>query len=479
VSVLVNLVVAGAAGLCLLVAWYFIYHYYWLRDRSFSNVAGFVLYIFLPLVLAALGLAALRLSIVWKSRIALFLFSSLVSALSVEIAIGIWRSLPTIVTETQIEEMAGIAARAGRGFDRRTVGKVLGDLHKSGIDAYPAAAPSALLRRQVDGTQRSKLDNGGELLPLGGVSNKTSVLCNEGLGYTIFDNDEHGFHNPKGLWRRGRVEVAVVGDSYVQGYCVPSENSFVAEIRKRYPVTLSVGSGGMGPLMSLAAVKEYLQFLRPKIVLWAYYEGNDARDLKVESGSSLLMRYLAGGYQGLIDRQPEIDRRLSAFLKGEMAKGRLAKLGEELVEELKDLEAGVEKLESAPKLSNLRDAAGLVFAQSTVEHRTGPIRYIGETSDLHSRILAQAKAQIAAWGGRVYFVYLPAWRPNWDAHEEDREIARIVSSLEIPMIDLRPAFRAHGDPLALFPFRMHNHYNIEGHRLVADEILRFIARDHR
>ncbi len=42
----------------------------------------------------------------------------------------------------------------------------------------------------------------------------------------------------------------------------------------------------------------------------------------------------------------------------------------------------------------------------------------------------------------------------------------------VPVIDLDPAFRATGDPLALFPFRLPGHDTAEGHALVAQTVLR-------
>ena len=59
-----------------------------------------------------------------------------------------------------------------------------------------------------------------EVIPLGGVGSVKTVYCNEGGEYTIYDADERGFSNPKGLWG-APAEVAVIGDSYTQGACVP------------------------------------------------------------------------------------------------------------------------------------------------------------------------------------------------------------------------------------------------------------------
>ena len=71
---------------------------------------------------------------------------------------------------------------------------------------------------------------------------------------------------------------------------------------------------GNGPLFELAQIKEYLPALKPKIVLWFYYEGNDLSNLKIEKQSALLRRYLEGGFtQNLLDRQADIDRVLTEY----------------------------------------------------------------------------------------------------------------------------------------------------------------------
>lgn len=48
------------------------------------------------------------------------------------------------------------------------------------------------------------------------------------------------------------------------------------------PRTLNLGMGGIGPLHELAILKEYGSVVRPKVVLWVYYEGNDLADLSHE-----------------------------------------------------------------------------------------------------------------------------------------------------------------------------------------------------
>ena len=48
----------------------------------------------------------------------------------------------------------------------------------------------------------------------------------------------------------------------------------------------------------------------------------------------------------------------------------------------------------------------------------------------------------------------------------------IVNKLEISIIDInKELFSKHKDPLSLFPFRSHGHYNEKGYKLVAKKIL--------
>ncbi len=47
--------------------------------------------------------------------------------------------------------------------------------------------------------------------------------------------------------------------------------------------------------------------------------------------------------------------------------------------------------------------------------------------------------------------------------------------LQIPVIDIEPAFSAHEDPLSLFPFRRFGHYNEAGNRIVAATVLESLS----
>ena len=98
---------------------------------------------------------------------------------------------------------------------------------------------------------------------------------------------------------------------------------------------------------------------------------------------------------------------------------------------------------------------------------------------LFRAVLLQAKASAKTWGGSLYFLYLPQWEryAMRSLVKQDREqVLEIVANLKIPVIDLHDAFESHGDPLSLFPVRQSGHYNTDGNRLLAETILKRLAK---
>ena len=207
-------------------------------------------------------------------------------------------------------DAAQLSKKFGVQIDTRNASEVIADLNKSGVDTIPFVSPGNNLFVERDGYRESVISVGGtEVIPLAGISNKLTLLCNENGQWVSYKSDAHGFNNPDpAIWKSAGVDIAALGDSFAQGYCVPPEKSFVGLIRQRYPVTLNLGIAGDGPLMMLATMREYLDEIKPKIVLWFYCEDNDLVELQGERRTALLTRYLEGDFkQSLIAQQTDID----------------------------------------------------------------------------------------------------------------------------------------------------------------------------
>jgi hypothetical protein len=471
------------AGLgCALALLYVVYHYHWIHDRHFAGPAGRWLYCGLPALLTVLFLGSLRLR---ASRKIKFVFISTVLATGLfvdELILEGQRYLsenwPSEITEETGSKRATFARRLGVSFDMRTRFQVIADLRKKGVDAFPPPDPLIFESKNLDGTLTWNVSWAGhQLYPLGGIANKTTVFCNENGAYAIYDSDEHGFHNPGGIWSHP-IDIAAVGDSFTHGACVPPDRSFVSLIRKLHPATLNLGVRANGPLSELATLVEYLPPLRPKLVLWFYFEGNDVIELAAERRNPVLLRYLEAGLsQHLVSRQTEIDQRIRELvskLEAEVA-AKEKRLQERVVTKL------VDSLVEIGTLSELRQRLGLIYSKN-LQVQAGLASEAGELDPellaLLRKILSKGKDAVDSWHGSLYFVYLPDWERY--AHPEravkNREaILQMVRSLGLPLIDLHPTFQAHHDPLSLFPFRGFGHYNEAGHALVAHTVLRSIA----
>jgi hypothetical protein len=270
------------------------------------------------------------------------------------------------------------------------------------------------------------------------------------------------------------MAIVAVGDSFTQGNCVSSNKNFMALIRKQHANTLNLGMSGEGPLLMLAALTEYLPAVKPKVVLWFFFEGNDFVELSKESKSPMLRQYVEGGFnQALVDRQAAVDGALIQYVEREM-KRELAKRGE----------AGkgdgyadgswyrIRALADVPRLSRLRAALGVLYGRAVGDPQDW---YSQNQLDLFRTVLMRANQLAVEAGGTLYFVYLPArdrYVYGQDYHRES--ILAIVKRTGVPIVDVHDAFQREGDAMRFFPFGRFGHYNEEGNRLVAAEVLRSI-----
>jgi hypothetical protein len=477
-----NMVFGAVALVCFLILPYSFYNYSWKGDRWFTSWQGITLYYAGPAAAAVLCTFCLRLKAGPKINLAILVSSSILSLYGAETYLNLRRAH----IETQPlwgddfikrrSEVQSLAGKEGVKFDFRTKLDVFLNLRRAGVNVVPS--PGVQFAIQIDGE---------EVVTFGGISNKTTVFCNETGERTIYQSDEHGFHNPRGLWNSERVEIIALGDSLTEGGCVPSDKNFVARIRRYHPATSNLGLGGHGPLTMLGLLKETLTVIKPKIAIWFYFEASDAIDLFREQKNQLLRRYLEGDFtQNLFSRQESVDRALMDYTEKELAE-ELSKGNPGIAKVL--LRQSQAKLLDIVKLTTVRTRIGLVRGhdEQSLEHGAVAEDTLGlEMTDkdlkVFREILSQAKKAMIESNGQLYFVYLPAWErygyPPYARKDRDR-VLFTVKSLEIPAIDIHPVFQSHRDPLSLFPFRRFGHYNEAGHRLVAKEVLKAISLDGR
>ena len=417
---------------------------------KFSNdeLSGYYLKLILIGVIGLIFFGfGLRLKIDLKVNLSVMLVTTVITVYGFETYSGFFRE--------KINLRAIKAKQMSVSYDTRTKIEVLDDLIDFGIKAFPNVGPGA------------HLTDNGTIYNFGGISNITTILVNESGYYPIIKTDEHGFNNPRGLYNENAVDIVLSGDSFTEGLSVNWNESISAVLREAGYRAISIGKRDNGPLLEFAALKEYAESLKPKIVLWVYY-ANDMDELIEEVKSPFLRKYLNkdGFSQNLISRQEEIDSVLINYVQRERVRERKKKIVDII------------------KLTKLRNWIHLVPKPKSA------------LTTIFKDILQQSKQMVSEWGGEMYFVYLPSFHSQTSpvysqtspvqgnhyslSEERNREIVmQTATELDIPIIDIHnEVFKTHPDPLSLFPFRVSGHYNAEGYRLVAEAIRKQLDADH-
>lgn len=471
---LAGLVLVAAGTSVFSLFGYYFYYYTLTGQRQFTTPAYFVMYYVVPLTMTGLLFASLRLAPAGRVKLSLLLATSCALVCAVELLME-WR-ITSASTRSVMAVLAGSADKKkdaaalgkqwGVEIDPRTEDEVIASLRTNGVDPVPIVTPTEDLRNtQPDGSVTSVIRiDGQEMIPLGAISNRLTVLCNENGQWVHYQSDGHGFNNANEIWQQDRLEIAAVGNSFAQGWCVRPEENFLALIRRRHPATLNLGMGGDGPLMMLATFNEFVPRFRPQYVLWFYFEGYDLGELVNERKSTILSHYLTKGFtQSGLSRQHDIDQAMIAELP------RLKALKQT---NLTRRRHPVDAMINFAKLPTLRQQLGLVGGISNEEAAA----FQGANLEFFRRLLAQVNAQVGEWGGQFVFVYLPSRaRYSGRAHPEaltKGEVLGVVHDLGIPAVDIDAAFKAHGDPLSFFAFRRADHYNEIGQLLVAETVLK-------
>jgi len=485
-----NIVLGAGALLAALLSFYFIYYYEWTAQRQFATSLSRVVYLFTPIGIASVLFASLRFKPSYKINIALLALSVAISLLGIELFLKLSDSALSIPKPTMLNLMeystdkqrgaVELTKKFGVEIDVRTPDEVIASLKKEGIDAVPLVVASQGFIEGPNQTIKSVYQiQGKEVIPLGGIAERVTLMCNENGQWVSYKSDKHGFNNPSEVWQSGTVEVAILGDSYAQGFCVPTNRNFSALIRQRHPATLNLAVGGAGPMIELATWKEYVQPLQPKIVLWFYYEGNDLLDLQHERKNTLLTRYLNDNFsQNLGVWQKEIDHAILDDIPRQRARDASVR-ATRLANRQASSTSRLEEFSQLFKLGNLRTRLSILNSATITEVKNQE-DLEGPNLDIFRDILAQVKNSSGTWGGKMYFVYLPDW-PRYSNNDvgpvakQRNSVLGIVKSLGIPVIDLHPVFQAQSDPLAMFPFREPGHYTEKGHSLVGEEVLRTIS----
>lgn len=406
------------------------------------------------------GLRMLRIDPAWgrvllTSGIAAAVVSGVVSRLPHTVRINVWLMVVTFVSgaygfnlllayskPAHVAEGERIAAKraATAGFDTRSVREVVHAMRADGRATVPALYTFNALE---DG------DRDRRFLPLAGLPDAETVLCNENGVHAVFRADKRGFNNPEAL---AQADILLIGDSYTQGQCVPQDKTLAGIMRKRGYRVYSLGVSGNGPLATLAALTEYGLAMKPKVVVWGH-SGDDRAAVSSEMLDPILVRYLNedGFRQNLADRRDEVDAYWNDLL---------------------DRQAYYDPSAAAPtetwrKDPTLKELATL-FTLRTMLGLGRNKR--GSSKDTYQRVITTAKRRVQAAGGTLVMTSYPYFE-DIEAGPTKRDIFAELDRTGAVVIDIDDAFHDHPDPPSLFPLRDSGHYSEAGYEVAADVLI--------
>jgi len=355
--------------------------------------------------------------------------------------------------------------------DWRTKSEVLTELRGRGIDAWPLVPPGLFMNGNITTA------GGGVALPLGGISNVTTVACNEYGEWMIYSADRFGFNNPQESW--SRPDLALLGDSFTFGSCVPAGQDIAARLRViSTRSTLNLGMAMTGPLFVLARIKEYLTDLRPADVVYIYYEGNDLQDLLAERHSPGLSAYLAP--QSFVShvRQSEIDAALRAAADRAIAIGEVERSVDSIAPDAtSNFMADVVFLRSMRLFFGFHRGEASYPLDGCVAQ--GP--YAEENIRAFAGSLRDMRETVAAWGGRLHVFYMPDYAryfgPSIDPEcfAARGRVLATIAALGLPLVDFAAAIRRGDYDASKLWAGPGLHFGPEGYSAAADFLIRNLA----
>ena len=90
------------------------------------------------------------------------------------------------------------------------------------------------------------------------------MLCIEGEGYVYYNSDRFGFRNSDSLWETKFHDLIITGDSFSDSSCV--QKTITDYLNDNGIQSVTIGTGGNGPITSYASVKEYLKHFNTKYI---------------------------------------------------------------------------------------------------------------------------------------------------------------------------------------------------------------------
>ncbi len=376
----------------------------------------------------------------------------------------------TLHNQPQLQDIKDkVLLKRGIVYDKRAKLKVVKDFRDQGIEAYPTFRGPPLYAQADFLKEKLNFDFSKESIhPLSGLSKTFTVICNEDGKWQTATTDRYGFNNSDEVYNSQLPLTVLVGDSFVYGECVDSNNTMGALLNQKKIPTSAMGVSGGGMLSHLAVLREYAVKVKPKNIIWIHFANDNPNDLSAELKTPFLNSYLDQTFsQKLIERQNEID---DLWKKLEQARYKYFP-EDNNPNEFWSPRADKSKIKPFEILMNI---IKFVRIRTILAPSESVVSIDQDLLKAAKKILVQARNVAHKDGINFYFVYLPycplqAHDPFYD------ELKRILIQENINFLDISEEFRniekKGQDLMTYYPLGVCGHFNKAGYQFIVEKMI--------
>ncbi len=303
-----------------------------------------------------------------------------------------------------------------------------------------------------------------QIIPFRGPINKKTLSCAEDLNYRIINNDKYGFKNSNSIYDKN-IDVILLGGSFAEGFCYTSDHDIAGNLISDNIQTLNLGIATTGPLVSLAALKEFIPHYKAKDIFYLYYESNSLDVLKWEEKDTGLTRYLNSNYESnYINKTKMIKKFLNSIEKESIE---IAKNKVQFSQELSGSEKTnfIENIQDILEINILKNRLRTFFSSKKKKYNL----------KLFNQTINEMRKETKKWDGNFTFVYIPSWDRFFNSSSNLNTIINlreeIINNLKkqgINVIDTTDYFSNIRNLKDYYPLGYVGHFNKKGYEKVAD-----------
>ncbi len=272
--------------------------------------------------------------------------------------------------------------------------------------------------------------------------------------------DHRGFRNDTDL---ERADVVAIGDSFVEAAIIPLEETVTKQLERRLGAPVAnLGQAAYGLRQEFVVLRRYGLPLRPRVVLWFLFGGNDLRDVPIYD-------WMVRHYDSLDDPAPRRQRLFTRNVLHALSDATVPRL--------------TEPTPTALSVSGLFTCADGTRERVYFGCCNGP--WTPRAWDVATSTLAEARDLSREAGAHFVTVYITrkfrVYRDHvsvppgskaagWTVNDLPTALATWCGENDIPFLDLSPLMEAE-IARGTHPYlRDDVHWNARGHEIAADAV---------